>query len=345
MQCRREAHSFTMHRMPTAELTTYAELTPDRVLDALDGAGLVTDGRLQALNSYENRVYQAGIDAGTPVVAKFYRPGRWSDAAILEEHDFTLELAEREIPVVAPLALSGRTLHEHAGYRFAVYPRRGGRVPELNDPRTLEWMGRFLGRIHAVGALRPYVHRPVLDSADFGQGSTDYLLAGHWLPDDLEGVWRGVADQALDAVGRCFERAGPVSRLRLHGDCHAGNVLWTEDGPHFVDFDDSRMGPAVQDLWMLLSGERADMALQLSHVLAGYEDFMDFDPRELHLVEALRTLRLIHYSAWLARRWDDPAFPAAFPWFNTQRYWQDRILELREQIALMDEPPLYPSRQ
>jgi Ser/Thr protein kinase RdoA (MazF antagonist) len=334
-----------MAGMESSELTPYAELTPERVLDALDGVGLWTDGRLLALNSYENRVYQAGLEEGPPVVAKFYRPGRWSDAAILEEHSFTRELAEREIPVVAPLALSGRTLHEHAGYRFAVYPRLGGRVPELEDPQTLEWMGRFLGRIHAVGALRAHVHRQTLDIAGFGEGPRDYLLAHGWLPAELEGVWRGVADQALDGVRRCFERAGPVPHLRLHGDCHAGNVLWTEGsrtgGPHFVDFDDSRMGPAVQDLWMLLSGERTDMARQLAHVLAGYEDFCAFDPRELHLVEALRTLRLIHYSAWLAQRWNDPAFPAAFPWFNTQRYWEDRILELREQIALMDEPPLW----
>jgi Ser/Thr protein kinase RdoA (MazF antagonist) len=313
------------------------------VLDALESIGLHGDGRLLALNSYENRVYQIGMGEGPPVVAKFYRPARWSDEAILEEHAFTLELAEREIPVVAPMVIQGRTLHESAGFRFAVYPKRGGRMPEFDDARTLEWMGRFIGRIHAVGALRPFEHRPTLDIASFGEEPRAYLLDHDWIAPDLLQVWKGVVGQALEGIRHCFERAGGVANLRLHGDCHAGNVLWTDDGPHFVDFDDSRMGPAVQDLWMLLSGDRADMTRQLSDVLSGYEDFREFDPRELHLVEALRTLRLIHYSAWLARRWDDPAFPAAFPWFNTQRYWQDRILELREQIALMQEPPLFPA--
>ncbi len=319
----------------------YSGLTPDVVLNALESAGLQCDGSQLALNSYENRVYQIGIVDAPPVVAKFYRPERWSDAAILEEHAFALELQEREIPVVAPLALAGgKTLHAAEGFRFAVFPRRGGRAPELDKPDTLQWMGRFLGRIHAVGAVTPFRERPTLDIASFGDDSRDYLLAHRFLPDDLLPAWQSVAEQALDGVRRCYERAGRVASIRLHGDCHAGNVLWTPDGPHFVDFDDCRMGPAVQDLWMLLSGERAEMTRQLGDVLAGYEDFCDFDTRELHLVEALRTLRLIHYSAWLAKRWDDPAFPAAFPWFNTQRYWQDRILELREQVALMDEPPL-----
>jgi Ser/Thr protein kinase RdoA (MazF antagonist) len=319
----------------------YAGLTPDTVLNALENVGLRADGRLLALNSYENRVYQVGMEEGPPVVAKFYRPARWSDAQILEEHAFVLELAERELPVVAPQALAGGvTLHAFAGFRFSVYPRRGGRAPELDDPDTLEWMGRFIGRIHAAGATRAFAHRPALDIATFGDDSRAYLLAHGCVPADLIAAWSTVAAQALDGVRRGFERAGDVRSLRLHGDCHVGNVLWTDDGPHFVDFDDCRTGPAVQDLWMLLSGDRPDMTGQLADVLEGYEDFFDFDPRELHLVEPLRTLRLLHYSAWLARRWDDPAFPAAFPWFNTQRYWQDRILELREQIALMDEPPL-----
>ena len=318
----------------------FASLTPERMLAALEAVGLRPDGRLLALNSYENRVYQFGMEEGAPVVAKFYRPGRWADEAILEEHAFVAELAGRELPVVAPLAMAGNTLHKVEDMRFAVYPRRGGRAPELEDPATLEWMGRFLGRIHAVGALEPFRARPALTIETFGEEPRDYLLAHGSIPPDLLPAWRSVADLALEGVRRCYARAGPVRAIRLHGDCHAGNVLWTDDGPHFVDFDDARTGPAVQDLWMLLSGERADMARQLGDVLAGYEDFSEFDRRELHLVEALRTLRLIHYSAWLARRWDDPAFPVAFPWFNTQRYWQDRILELREQIALMDEPPL-----
>ncbi len=318
----------------------YAGLTPDCVLDALEGMGLAADGRLLALNSYENRVYQVGIEDAAPVVVKFYRPARWNDEAILEEHAFTAELAAREIPVVAPLVIDGRTLHDHAGFRFAVYPRRGGRAPELDDPDTLEWLGRFIGRIHAVGAVAPFRHRPRLDVATFGDEPLAFLLDGDWLPAELREPYAAIAAQALDGVRAAFDRAGAVADLRLHGDCHAGNVLWTDDGPHFVDFDDARSGPAVQDLWMLLSGERPDMTRQLADVLAGYEDFREFDPRELQLVEALRTLRLIHYSAWLARRWTDPAFPAAFPWFGGQRYWQDQVLTLREQVAAMQEPPL-----
>ncbi|WP_434630125.1 serine/threonine protein kinase [Chromobacterium sp. CV08] len=319
----------------------FAGLTPDTILDAVESLGLRASGSLLALNSYENRVYQIGMDDGAPLVAKFYRPARWSDEAILEEHAFSLQLAEREIPAVPPLVLDGRTLHGHAGFRFALFARRGGRVPELDRDETLQWVGRFLGRIHALGRTESYRHRPSLDIQSFGREPVDFIVAGNWLPPELAAVYRGVAEQALAGVARCFERAGPVGTLRLHGDCHVGNLLWTDAGPHFVDFDDSRTGPAVQDLWMLLSGDRADQSRQLAEVLAGYEDFCEFDTRELNLLEALRTLRLLHYSAWLARRWHDPAFPAAFPWFGGQRYWEEQILSLREQIALMDEAPLW----
>ena len=323
----------------------YSGLTPEIVLDALASVGLRGDGRMLALNSYENRVYRASLEDAAPCVVKFYRPGRWSDPQILEEHAFVHELAEHEIPVVAPMVFARQaTLPSFAGYRFAVYPLCGGRAPELDRGDTREWLGRYLGRIHAVGAAHGFAARPALDIGSFGEEPRDWLLAHGFIPEDLADAYRSVVDQALAGVRVCFGRAGEVRRLRLHGDCHAGNVLWIEDGalagPHFVDFDDSRTGAAAQDLWMLLSGERAEMSRQLHDLLAGYEEFVEFDRRELHLVEALRTLRLIHYSAWIARRWDDPAFPAAFPWFNTQRYWQDRILELREQIALMDEPPL-----
>jgi len=327
---------------PSAK-ASYHDLTPDLILDAVDSLGFRTDGRLLALNSYENRVYQIGIEDAAPLVAKFYRPGRWSDAAIIEEHGFAAELDEAEIPCAPALADDDRrSLHAHGGFRFALFPKLRGRAPELEDQATLEWMGRFLARIHVVGSRTPFAARPVLDIASFGEEPREFLLQSHWIPPDLEPAWRSIADLALDAVRRCFARAGDVASLRLHGDCHAGNVLWTDDGPQFVDFDDSRMGPAVQDLWMLLSGSRDDMQRQLGWVLGGYEQFREFDDRELHLVEALRTLRLIHYSSWIARRWDDPAFPVAFPWFDTPRYWQDRILELREQVALMDEPPLRP---
>jgi Ser/Thr protein kinase RdoA (MazF antagonist) len=337
--------------VPETPNAPYAGLTPDVVLDSLESAGLRPDGRLQALNSYENRVYQFGIEDEKPLIAKFYRPGRWTDAQILEEHAFVAELAERELPVIAPMPLAGKTLHEHGAYRIAVYPRCGGRAPELEQPDTLEWMGRFLGRIHAVGALKPFAERPPLDVETFGYEPRDFLLDHGFIPPDLEEAWAGVVDHALEGVEDCYDRAGDVATLRLHGDCHSGNVLWIDDrggtgapdkqfGPHFVDFDDARTGPAIQDLWMLLSGDREAMRVQFGHVLRGYEDFAEFDDRERHLVEALRTLRLVHYSAWIGRRWDDPAFPAAFPWFNTARYWQDRILELREQIALMEDAPL-----
>jgi Ser/Thr protein kinase RdoA (MazF antagonist) len=318
----------------------YSELTPDRALDALASIGLRPDGRLLSLNSYENRVYQTWMEEGPPLVAKFYRPARWSDAQILEEHSFSRELADREIPVVAPLVVTGATLHAFEGFRFTVFPRRGGRAPELEDARTLEWIGRFLGRIHAVGATREFHERPALDLNGYGVEPREWLLASGLVPAELVEAWTRATALALEGAHRCYERAGNVTRIRLHGDCHGGNVLWTDAGPHFVDFDDCRTGPAMQDLWMLVSGDRESMTRQLASILKGYEAFREFDPRELALIEALRTLRLIHYSAWIARRWDDPAFPAAFPWFGTQRYWQDRILELREQIAAMEEEPL-----
>lgn len=317
----------------------YSSLTPDRVLNALDSVGFHCDGRLLALNSYENRVYQIGIDDGPAVVAKFYRHGRWSDAAILEEHAFLAELAGAELPVVPPVAVGARTLQRFEGFRFAVFPRQGGYSPEFNDEVSWARIGRLIARIHAVGALRPYRERPVLDIQSFGEAPRDYLLSQGFIPRDLAESYRSAVTLALDGVRRCFERAGPLRTLRLHGDCYAGNILWTDDGPHFVDFDDSRTGPAIQDLWMLLSGDRTEMMRQLSHVLAGYRNFFEFDPCELHLIEALRTLRLIHYASWLAQRWDDPAFPNAFPWFNTAGYWQERIFELHEQVARMELPP------
>jgi len=323
-------------------------LTPDAVLDALDAVGLRGDGRLLALNSYENRVYQVNLEEGPPgsegtqpsvVVAKFYRPSRWSDTQILEEHAFSTELAGREIPVVAPLAVAGRTLHSVAGYRFAVYPRRGGRTPELEDEKVTEWIGRFLGRIHAVGAAGRFKARPALTVASFGTESRDWLLGSGLVPKDQHEVWVSTVDLALEHVQRAFD-AVEYRPIRLHGDCHVGNILWTDAGPHFVDLDDARTGPAAQDLWMLLAGDRDTATRQLRSLLAGYERFHEFDRRELALIEPLRTLRLLYYSAWIARRWEDPAFPAAFPWFGTARYWQDRILELREQTSAMEEAPL-----
>ncbi|MFM7459948.1 MAG: serine/threonine protein kinase [Burkholderiales bacterium] len=321
----------------------YLDLTPDLILDAVESAGVRPDGRLLALNSYENRVYQVGLEDDKPLIAKFYRPKRWTSAQILEEHAFALELATAEIPVVPPLTWEGATLHTHANFQFALFERRGGRAPELDFPEVREIIGRFLGRIHMVGKAKPFDERPTLDIQSFGNLPCNWLISQSFIPADLLPAWNSVADQALDEIAKCYARAGDIKLIRLHGDCHLGNILYTDDGPHFVDFDDCRMGPAIQDLWMLLSGSREEMTIQLRDVMEGYQDFADFDPRELHLIEALRTLRMLHYSYWLASRTDDPAFQVAFPWFfgaDAQRYWQNQILALREQVALMQEAPI-----
>jgi len=326
--------------------TPYSTLTPDCVLNAVESVGYRCNGRMLGLNSYENRVYQIGIsdqdDMDSFLVAKFYRPQRWSDAQILEEHAFAAELAEAEIPVIAPLRTGESSLHEFGGFRFALFPRRGGRAPELDDPDVLEWIGRFIARMHACGAVKRFEHRPAIDVRAFGERPMQYLLDHSFIPPELVESYRAAGEAALAAVRDAYARAGSVNTIRLHGDCHSGNILWTDDGPHFVDLDDARMGPAVQDLWMLLSGDRPSMTRQFSDVLAGYEDFMEFDRRELHLVEALRTLRIMHYAGWIAERWQDPAFPVAFPWFNTQRYWEEHILQLKEQISAVQEGPIGP---
>ncbi len=327
----------------------FATLTPERVLDALEGAGLRCDGRLLALNSYENRVYQVGLEDGGFGIAKFYRSHRWSDAQILEEHRFVDALQAAEIPAVpARRDEEGRSLHVDDEVRFAIFDRRGGRAPDLESKSVREWLGRFVARIHTVGAASDFATRPTLDLESFGREPGRWIASRRIVPSTLEAAWNGIVEQALAGVAHCEARSGPLQVLRLHGDCHASNVLWTEagmagpGGPHFVDFDDARMGPAVQDLWMMLSGTRDEMTRQLADLLTGYQQFRSFDVRELHRLEALRTLRMIHYCAWIARRWDDPAFPAAFPFFGTELYWQQQILALREQVAAMDEPPLEP---
>jgi Ser/Thr protein kinase RdoA (MazF antagonist) len=318
----------------------YSKLSPETVLDAIEAVGFRCDGRVLALNSYENRVYQIGIEDGEPVIAKFYRPGRWSDAAIREEHAFAGELAAQEIPVVAPLLQAGESMHAHRGFRYAVFPRRGGRWPELGNSDEREWVGRFLGRIHAVGRASRFKERAFLSMQDLGRNARDFVLDGDWMPDYLAMKYEEVTDELLEAVeARALDWGG--ARLgRILGDCHRGNILWTDAGPHFVDLDDCLTGPAIQDLWMLLAGGRQEMRTELKDLLKGYEQFLPFDRREIALIEPLRALRMIHYSAWLARRWHDPAFPMAFPWFAEPRYWEQHHRALQDQLSAVLEPPL-----
>lgn len=317
--------------------TPYAKLEPDLILDAVESVGFCCSGSLFPLNSFENRVYQIGIQNAEPIIAKFYRPGRWTNEAIIEEHEFSLELARLEIPVVAPLVLpSGKTLHTYQDYRFALFPRQGGRPLELDNLEQLEWMGRFIGRIHAVGACRPFQHRIKLDAETYGHEPYRFLLEHDFIPDEIKQNFCAITETVLQKIEKRFQQVGQLTYIRLHGDCHAGNVLWNNNGPQIVDLDDCLMGPAIQDIWMLLSGSKHDTDLQLDHILGGYRQFYDFNIRELQLIEAMRTLRMIHYSAWLAKRWEDPAFPLNFPWFNTARYWQDQLQNLRDQADLID---------
>jgi Ser/Thr protein kinase RdoA (MazF antagonist) len=346
---------------PVAPSAGYADLDPDRVLRTLDALGLHGDGRLLQLNSYENRVFQVFLEDGDVVVAKFYRPARWSDAQILEEHGFARELSADDVPVVAPRVLSAAAGHEEVEligepatlarrrdgadiHRVAISPRHAGRAPELEDPATLRWLGRFLGRLHTVGARRHFVHRRTMDPATFGHAARRRLLDGGFVPDTELQSWTLWCDSALARVDRAFARLQAVPHLRLHGDFHRGNIMWrqssdSDQGPHVVDLDDACNGPAVQDLWMLLSGDAAAMREQLASLLSGYRMFRSFDESELALIEPLRTLRMIHHSAWIAERWTDPAFPAAFPWFGSSAYWSQQAAQLREQVEAMDEPP------
>jgi Ser/Thr protein kinase RdoA (MazF antagonist) len=311
------------------------------MLDAIESTGVVCSGQFLALNSYENRVFQVALEEGAPLVAKFYRPHRWSDEAILEEHRFTQALSQQEIPVIPPLeSEQGKTLHHYHGVRFAIYPCRGGRPPELDDPDQLLQLGRFIGRIHLLGASEPFNYRPEVDIESYLYQPSEYLIAHHFIPHHLLSAYQSLLVDLETRIKACYRRAGAFSTIRLHGDCHPGNILWRDDGPQIVDFDDARTGPAVQDLWMFLSGDRSYMSARLADLLEGYTQFYEFNPSELQLLEALRTLRLVHYAGWLAKRWDDPAFPAAFPWFDSVRFWEEHILTLREQIAKMDEPPL-----
>ena len=327
--------------IPTADSAPFANLSPDLIVDAVEAAGFPSDGRILALGSYENRVFQVGLEDAEPVVVKFYRPGRWTDAAIAEEHAFARELAAAEIPVVAPLEplrhdeLGDGPVPVFGGFRLAIYPRRGGQWPELGTADDRQWIGRFLGRIHLVGAARTFVHRARLSPTAMGRDSVAYLEEDELIPDYIRHRYFEVTDELLDQVEAQFEGVGPLRYLRIHGDCHRNNVLWTAAGPHFVDLDDCMTGPAVQDLWMLLAGRPDEMRAQLAEIVEGYSQFAVFDPIEASLIESLRALRMIHYAAWLARRWDDPAFPRAFPWFGEARYWERHVAELEEQLTAL----------
>jgi Ser/Thr protein kinase RdoA (MazF antagonist) len=318
----------------------YSKLSPELVLDAIEARGLRTDGRVLALNSYENRVYQIGIEDDEPVVVKFYRPGRWTDAAILEEHAFSAELAAQEIPIVAPRVLGGASLHSHHGFRYAVFARRGGRWPELGTATDREWVGRFLGRIHGVGRAGRFHERARLSVDDLGRNARDFVLEGDWMPDYLATKYADLTDTLLAAIDVQAAEWGGARLGRILGDCHRGNILWTDLGPHFVDLDDCLTGPAIQDLWMLLAGSQQEMRTDLTDLLRGYEQFLPFDRHELGLIEPLRALRMIHYTAWLARRWEDPAFPRAFPWFAEPRYWEEHYRALQDQLAAVEGPCL-----
>lgn len=317
----------------------YSSLSPDLVLDAVESIGYLSDARILALNSYENRVYQVGIEDSDPIIAKFYRPLRWSNEQIKEEHEFSLALAEQEIPVIPPIIKNGETLFEYQGYRFSLYPRRGGHAPELEDLDTLYSLGQYLGRIHAVGKVTPFKYRPEIDIQSFGLDARQFLLEHNFIPSSLLEAYSSLSGHVLDKIQNIMGNTS-YQRIRLHGDCHPGNILVRYETLHLVDLDDARNGPAIQDIWMLLSGDRAQKVSQLSSIVEGYEEFCELDFKEFRLIESFRALRMMHYSAWLAKRWEDPAFPLAFPWFNSENYWAQHILELREQLAELDEAPL-----
>lgn len=316
----------------------FTSLTPDLILDGLDSIGCYAESGLLALNSYENRVYQFQDENGDKLVTKFYRPQRWSLAQIQEEHDFAFELADSEIPVIAPIKIDGQSLFEFQGYHFALFPCRGGRIFEVDNLDQLEWMGRFVGRIHAMGASKPFQHRFSINTQEMLVDAKAIIEHSGFVPNSLTLPFFTVLDQVIEIAQQQYH---PKNTIRLHGDCHAGNILWRDDhGPHFVDLDDCRQGPAIQDLWMMLSGDRQQQILQMDTMLMGYEEFCSFDTSELALIESLRTMRLVNYIAWLSKRWQDPAFPHNFPWFNTEKYWEQQVLVLKEQHAALHQSPL-----
>ncbi len=317
----------------------FDRLTPDFILNAVDHYGYVSDGRILALNSYENRVYQIGIENNEPIIAKFYRPERWSDEQILEEHKLCAELIDQELPVVPPLEINNETLFQYGDFRLAMYPRKGGHAPELDNLENLYTMGRFLGRMHTVGARTAFQCRPTITCKHYGHESAA-LIEEKFIPDHIRLSYQAVVAEILKLIDEIYCDENISEHIRVHGDCHVGNILWRDDAPHFIDFDDSRMAPAIQDVWMLLSGDRVRQTAQLNEIADGYNEFSEFPLQQIKYIESLRTLRIMYFSAWIAKRWDDPAFPRAFPWFNTTQYWEQHILDLREQLGELNEPAL-----
>jgi Ser/Thr protein kinase RdoA (MazF antagonist) len=315
-------------------------LSPDLIIDGLESAGFTVDSGLLALNSYENRVYQFHDDNLVKYVTKFYRPQRWQLAQIKEEHDFSFELEEQELPIVAPLKINEQSLFEYQGYHFAVFPCRGGRIFEVDNLDQLEWMGRFLGRIHAVSSQHEFTHRPAFTVDEMLVQARAIIVASDYVPKTLHRAFFTILDHVIELATAQYQHIERTKQIRLHGDCHAGNILWRDEGPHFVDLDDCRTGPAIQDLWMMLSGDRQQQLLQLDTLLTGYEEFFTFEHEQLLLIESLRTMRVVNYMAWLCKRWLDPAFPRNFPWFNTEKYWEQQILMLKEQVSALQQPPL-----
>jgi Ser/Thr protein kinase RdoA (MazF antagonist) len=318
----------------------FSALSPDLIIDGLESAGFVVDSGLLALNSYENRVYQFHDDNLVKYVTKFYRPQRWQLQQIKEEHDFSFELAEQELPIVAPLKVDGQSLFEYQGYHFAVFPCRGGRIFEVDNLDQLEWMGRFIARIHAVSSQHDFKYRPSFNSNEMLLQARETILSSNYVSKSLLTPFVTILDQVIAIATEQYLPVKQMREIRLHGDCHAGNILWRDEGPHFVDLDDCRSGPAIQDLWMMLSGDRQQQLLQLDTLLMGYEEFNTFENEQLILVESLRTMRVVNYMAWLCKRWQDPAFPQNFPWFNTEKYWEQQILMLKEQMSALQQPPL-----
>tara|TARA_B110000003_G_scaffold12145_1_gene12206 strand:- start:4957 stop:5955 length:999 start_codon:yes stop_codon:yes gene_type:complete len=318
----------------------YANLGPDEILNALNSLNYRDNGEILALNSYENRVYRLGLEDDSNIVIKFYRPKRWSDLAIKEEHHFAQELVKLDIPIIEPMKIDNKTLHYYKSFRFSLWRCFGGRAPDLDNDEILKQLGRLVARIHLHSEMSQFEYRPNLDIHSYGYQSTKFLLENSFIPPDIDEAYRSIIDDLFTNIKRCFTACGSYKIFKIHGDLHPSNILTQDKTIKIVDLDDARNGPAIQDLWMFLSGERAEQERQMTLLLDGYEEFRTFNYRELHLIEALRSLRILHYTSWIAKRWDDPAFKIAFPWFGTPRFWDDHILSLREQLSLTQEPPL-----